>query len=114
RAGRHGVAPLHRCSSAAARSAGIGRARDQRVHGECGMSIAAYRTPRPAPPHDPLNLVLSADEGWQDAGASSNVTVPRKAGALALTLLAPPGPVLTDPSGILGGLLPPPWVAPAP
>jgi phage tail-like protein len=78
------------------------------------MSAAAYRTPRPAPPHDPLLLRLSARDGWRDSGAGTNIAVPQGNGRLTLAVISPPGPSLLDPLGILGGLIPPPWVALAP
>jgi phage tail-like protein len=80
------------------------------------MSAAAYRAPRPAPPHDPLRMRLSARDSWHDAGAavSYGVAVPQGEGTLTLALISPPGPTLLDPLGILGGLAPPPWAALAP
>ncbi|MFL5256251.1 MAG: phage tail protein [Rhodopila sp.] len=78
------------------------------------MSAAAYRAPRPAPPHDPLCLRLSGHDRWRDSGAGTGLAVPRGSGRLTLAIVSPPGPALLDPLGLLGGLVPPPWVALAP
>jgi phage tail-like protein len=80
------------------------------------VSTAAFLAPRPAPPHDPLRLRLSASDGWRDAGASATagIAVPHGPGPLTLAVTAPPGPGLLDPLGTLGGLWPPPFVALAP
>jgi phage tail-like protein len=77
------------------------------------MSAAAYLAPPRAPPHDPLRLLLSADEGWRDAGAGAtkDVSVPQGSGAMTLSVISPAGPALLDPLGIIGGLVPPPYVA---
>jgi phage tail-like protein len=78
------------------------------------MSAAAYRPPRPAPPHDPLVQRLSARDGWRNAGAGTGLAVRQGEGRLTLEILSPTGPSLLDSLGLLGGLIPPPWVALAP
>jgi phage tail-like protein len=80
------------------------------------MSAAAYLAPPSAPPHDPLRLLLSADEGWRDAGTgiTQDISVPQDSGALALAVITPAAPGLLDPLGIMGGLVPPPYAAMAP
>jgi phage tail-like protein len=76
------------------------------------MSAAAYRAPPPAPPHDPYRTRLSAMDGWRTADPpfTSAVTISGD-GRLRLELASPGPPTLLDPSGTLGGLVPPPHIA---
>jgi phage tail-like protein len=78
------------------------------------MSTAAF-LPRPArPPHDPLSLRLSARDGWRESAALDMVEVDAGDGSLRLQAAWPAGLGIDDPSGSLGGLVPPRHVALAP
>jgi len=74
------------------------------------MSAAALVAPPPMPPHDPLWMGLGGAAGWR-IEADSGLTV--DSGDNSLTLPPLPGtfPILGDPSGSLGGLVPPAHVA---
>ncbi|TFV49626.1 phage tail protein [Bradyrhizobium niftali] len=73
----------------------------------------AQATPRLAPPHDPLTLLLTRTDRWRGAGPPWQTGLSNEAPpyALALDRLAPVGPDALGPLGTLGGLLPPAFAA---
>lgn len=69
--------------------------------------------PLPAPPHDPLTLLLDGRVGWR--GSRVDRVEPKPGtGDLALVPVAGAGPDLADPSGSLGGVVAPAVVAVGP
>jgi phage tail-like protein len=74
------------------------------------MSAAALVAPPPAPPHDPLWMTLGGCAEWR-LQADSELEVGKHDNSLALAPLPGTFPVLGEPSGSLGGLVPPSHVA---
>ena len=71
------------------------------------MSIAAFLTPPPKPPHDPLWMILGGRQGWQmvDAPVVGQPSItPDTCGLLRLPPDPAGGRVPGEPSGALGGL----------
>jgi phage tail-like protein len=77
------------------------------------MSAAAYLPPIPQPPHDPRYMLLNARAGWQQQSSASSphVVFRPSDGALMLAMLPGVARSLAEPSGSLGGLVPPSNVA---
>lgn len=74
------------------------------------MSAAALVAPPPAPPHDPLWMTLGGCAEWR-LPAEAELAIGKHDNSLALAPLPGTFPVLGDPSGSLGGLVPPGHVA---
>ena len=75
------------------------------------MSAAALLPAPPRPPHDPLRMRLGCPRGWGVPVAASNMEVDRSSGALVLTPLTGTQRLPSEPSGSLGGLVLPKWMA---
>ncbi|MFN7931266.1 MAG: hypothetical protein U0Y68_25720 [Blastocatellia bacterium] len=74
------------------------------------MNVELPLPPIPQPPHDPTSWLLAAHTGWR---AAQLAEVEKRWTDGALALARQPGSVrsLTEPSGSLGGLVPPAQVA---
>jgi phage tail-like protein len=75
------------------------------------VTAAAFLSPPARPPHDPLAVQQGGPAGWLEPVAASDVAIDPADCALVMAPLAGTQRSVSEPSGSLGGLVLPTWLA---